>query len=692
MKNYSVENIRNVALLGHGGSGKTSLTEAILLATKVTSRMGKVEDGNTVADFDKEEIARGFTIGCSVVPVESGSIKINFIDTPGYVDFESEMNQGIRVAGGTVIMLDASSGIEVGTEKAWRLSEEAKMPKIIFINKMDKDNINYAQVIADLKEKFGKKIAPFCIPTGLGSDFKGFINAVDMVGREYNGKESVNTEIPGGFEDKIATIREMLTEAVAESDETLMEKYFEGEEFTEAEFNEGLRNGVLCGDVVPVICGSVTEGIGVQTLLEVIHHYFPVPTEVMDGDIHGINPEDGKEIARKLSDKDPFSAYVFKTISDPFVGKISLFKVYSGVAKKDMEVYNPKRDKKEKFTSIFQLRGKEQLQSESIVAGDIAATAKLQDTHTGDTLCDPEHPIQYEAAVIPKPELYMAIEPKSQGDDEKISSALSKLNDEDPAFSLIRNKETKQTLLCGQGSIQISVLTSKLKNNFGVEVELSDPKVSYRETIKGTATVQGKHKKQSGGAGQYGDVHIKFEPCHDEDFVFEEKIFGGAVPKQYIPAVEKGLHESIESGVLAGCPVVNIKATLLDGSYHDVDSSEMAFKIAAHLAFKKGMEEAKPVLLEPIMKVEIFIPEEYMGEIMGDMNRRRGRVLGMESAGYFQKVLAEAPQSEMFSYATDLRSMTQARGYFTMAVERYEEVPAHIAEKVVADLKAEHEH
>ncbi len=691
MKNYSVENIRNVALLGHGGSGKTTLTEAILLATKVTSRMGKIEDGNTVADFDKEEIARGFTIGCSVIPIESEKIKINFIDTPGYVDFESEVHQGIRVAGGTVIMLDASSGIEVGTEKAWRFSQEAGMPKIIFINKMDKENINYEQIITDLKEKFGKKIAPFCIPFETGPNFKGFINAVDMVGREYNGKECVNIDIPAGHEDKIASIREMLTEAVAESDEALMEKYFEGEEFTEDEFNEGLRNGVIAGEVVPVLCGSAVGGIGVQTLLEVINHYFPVPTEVMDGDIPGTNPETGEAIARKLSDKEPFSAYVFKTISDPFVGKISLFKVYSGVAKKDMEVYNPRTDSKEKLAAIFQMRGKEQLQAESVVAGDIAATSKLQHTATGDTLCDKDHVIQYEGAKIPKPELYVAIEPKSQNDDEKISGAMTKLNDEDPAFTLVRSRETKQTLLCGQGSIQVSVLTSKLKNNYGVEVVLSDPKVSYRETIKGTATVQGKHKKQSGGAGQYGDVHIKFEPCHDQDFVFEEEIFGGAVPKQYIPAVEKGLHESIEAGVLAGCPVVNIKATLLDGSYHDVDSSEMAFKIAAHLAFKKGMLEAKPVLLEPIMKVEIFIPEDYMGEIMGDMNRRRGRVLGMESAGYFQKVMAEAPQSEMFSYATDLRSMTQARGYFTMDIERYEEVPAHIAEKVVEELKQEHE-
>ncbi len=690
MKNYSVDKIRNVVLLGHGSSGKTSLTVALLLATKVTSRLGRVEDGNTVSDFDKEEIARGFSIGTSVVPVEWNSHKFNFIDTPGYVDFEGDMLSAIRVAGGAVIMLDASSGVEVGAEKAWRLTE-AKMPKIIFINKMDKENINYEQIIADLKEKFGKRIAPFCVPTATGVEFKGFINAVDMVGREFNGKECVDIPVPKGFDDQIAAMREILTEAVAESDEALMEKFFEGEEFTEKEFSEGLRNGVVAGDIVPVICGSVTQGIGIHTLMNVIIKYFPVPTEVGGGLNKGVHPDTGEEVTRKLSVDEPFSAYVFKTISDAFVGKISLFKVLSGSAKKDMEVLNANKDAKEKFASVFYLRGKEQIATDAVIAGDIGATAKLQNTETGDTLCDRDKPVKYKSAPVPKPELYMSIEPKAKGDEEKISSAMAKLKDEDPSFNLVRNRETKQTLLVGQGSMQVAVLTSKLKTNFGVDVVLGAPKVSYRETIKGTATVQGKHKKQSGGAGQYGDVHIKFEPCYDKEFVFAEEIFGGSVPKQYIPAVEKGLLEAIESGVLAGCPVVNIKATLLDGSYHDVDSSEMAFKIAAHLAFKKGMEEAKPVLLEPIMKIEIFIPESYMGDIMGDMNRRRGRVLGMESEGYFQKVIAEAPQAEMFSYATDLRSMTQARGFFRMEVDRYEEVPPHISEKVVEAIRLEKE-
>lgn len=691
MKNYSVDKIRNVVLLGHGSSGKTTLTEAMLYLTKVTNRMGKVEEGNTVSDFDKEEIARGFTIGTSIVPIEWNGVKLNFIDTPGYVDFEAEVYSGVKVAGGAVIMVDASSGIEVGTEKAWRITEEQNIPKIIFVNKMNRENIDYDTLIQSLKEKFGNKIAPFCIPTATGEGFKGFINAVEMKGRELKGDKCEDVDIPGGFEDEIAKIREMLTESVAESDESLLEKFFEGEEFTDEEFRNGLRNGIISGNVVPVLCGSVDGKIGVETLMNTIVKYFPVPTEVNDGVAKGVNPDDDKEVTRKLSPSEPFSAYVFKTISDAFVGKISLFKVMSGVAKKDMEVLNANKDEKEKLAAVFYMRGKEQINTEEITSGDIGATARLQVTETGNTLCDKDHPIKYEPAEIPKPELFVSIEPKSKGDEEKISSSLAKIKDEDPAFELTRNAETRQTLLIGQGSMQIQVLIAKLKNNFGVDVVLGDPKVSYRETIKGKATVQGKHKKQSGGAGQYGDVHITFEPCYDQDFVFEEKIFGGSVPKQYIPAVEKGLIEAKETGVLAGCPVVNFKATLIDGSYHDVDSNEMAFKIAASLAFKKGMEEAKPVLLEPIMKVEIFIPEDYMGDIMGDMNRRRGRILGMEPARGMQKVMAEAPQSEMFSYATDLRSMTQARGRFTMEVDRYEEVPPHIADKVVETLKQEKE-
>ncbi|SHJ89737.1 elongation factor G [Paramaledivibacter caminithermalis] len=689
MKNYKVDKIRNVALLGHGGSGKTTLTEAMLYTTGVIKRMGKVEDGNTVSDFDKEEISRQFSIGTSVIPIEWNNSKYNILDTPGYFDFSGEVISALRVAGGAIIMVDATSGVEVGTEKAWKYTEERKMPKIIFINKMDKENVNYDKLIKGLRDAFGKKIAPFAIPIGEGVDFKGFVNVVDMIGREYNGKECVNVDVPAGMEDKIAPIREMLIESVAESDEELLEKYFEGEEFTTEEIHEGLRKGVLAGDVVPVLVGSVVNNIGIHTLFEMTSDYMPTPKDMHNGEYEGVSPDNDEVIIRKVDEKEPFSALVFKTIVDPFVGKISLFKVYSGKLTKDMEVLNANKDEKEKIGSLFMLRGKNQLECDSIVAGDIGAIAKLQYTETGDTLCDKSAPIKYHGIKFPEPCLFLAVEPKSKGDEEKIGTSLHRLTEEDPTFVVERNKETKQLLIGGQGNMQLTVITNKMKNNFGVEVDLVDPKIAFRETIKGTSSVQGKHKKQSGGAGQYGDVHIRFEPS-TEEFEFAEEIFGGSVPKQYIPAVEKGLRESMEKGVLAGFPVVNVKATLFDGSYHSVDSSEMAFKIAASLAFKKGIEKANPVLLEPIMHVEVLIPEEYMGDIMGDMNKRRGRILGMEPTGDgYQRVIAEAPQAEMFKYAPDLRSMTQARGSFTMKFERYDEVPAHLAQKIIEAAKQE---
>ncbi|MTI48380.1 elongation factor G [Sporosalibacterium faouarense] len=686
MKNYGTDQIRNVALLGHGGSGKTTLTEAMLFLTGVTKRMGKVESGSTVSDFDKEEIAHQFSIRATNIPVEWNKSKYNMIDTPGYFDFVGEAFSALRIAGGAIILVDASSGVEVGTEKAWNYTEERNIPKIIFVNKMDKENVNFDKIINQLRDKFGKKIAPFCIPMGVADDFKGFVNVVDLKGREFNGKECVDVSVPEELEHTIEPIREMLIESVAESDEKLLEKYFEGEEFTTEEIHEGLRKGVVNNEVVPVLVGSATKGVGIQSLLDMVFDYLPTPKDM--GDFEGINPETEEKIIRKADENEPFSALVFKTIVDPFVGKLSLFKVCSGSMSKDLEVLNPNKDETEKISNLFLLRGKEQVEVGKIVAGDVGATAKLQYTETGDTLCDMDNPIQYEGIKYPKPCLYMAIEPKSRGDEEKIGTSLHKLVDEDPTFTTERNSETKQLLIGGQGNMQLTIIKDKLKNAFGVEVELFDPKIAYRETIKGRADVQGKHKKQSGGAGQYGDVHIRFEPS-TEDFEFGEEIFGGSVPKQYIPAVEKGLRESIEKGVLAGFPVVKLKATLHDGSYHPVDSSEMAFKIAASVAFKKGLKEAKPALLEPIMNVEILIPDDYMGDIMGDMNKRRGRILGMEpQKGGMQLVKAEAPQAEMFKYAIDLKSMTQARGSFTMEFARYDEVPGQIAEKVIATANA----
>jgi len=683
MKTYQTEQIRNIALIGHGSCGKTTLTEAILFATGVTTRQGRVDDGNTVSDFNKEEIARKVSIGTSVIPIEYDNIKINFVDTPGYFDFVGEVYGALRASESVLILVDASAGVEVGTEKSWKYAEEYNLPRAIYVNKMDKENVEFNKVLDAISNQFGNKVVPFTLPIGEGVGFKGIVDVIEEVAYEYNGKNSKKVDIPAELHSEIESIKDSLMEKVAETDEELMEKYFEGEAFTQEEIRKGIKAAIRNRDLIPVIIGSAEKTMGMDVLLNFIKNYMPNPAEI--GSVVGYKDEE--KVERKLDAKEPFSALVFKTIVDPFVGKLSIFKVLSGKITKDQEIYNSSKDENEKLGGLFVLRGKNQIEVSEIVAGDIGATSKLQYTQTGNTLCDKFNTIVYDKINYPKPTLYLAVEPKAKGDEEKISAALSRLTDEDPTFVVERNAETKQLLIGGQGNMQLAVIIDKLKNQFGVEVNLTKPKVAYRETIKGTASVQGKHKKQSGGAGQYGDVHIRFEPS-EKDFEFAEEVFGGAVPKNFFPAVEKGLRESLEHGVLAGYPVVNIKATLFDGSYHPVDSNEMAFKIAASLAFKKGMEQAKPVLLEPIMRVEILIPEEYMGDVMGDMNKRRGRILGMEPQGDgTQLVIAEAPQAELFEYAIDLRSMTQARGSFTMEFLRYEEVPANIAEKIIEEAK-----
>ncbi|MCD5414557.1 MAG: elongation factor G [Clostridiales bacterium] len=689
MKVYESEKIRNIALLGHGGSGKTSIAEAALYTVGEITRMGRTEDGNTVADFDKEEIARSISIGTSIIPVEWKDHKINFIDTPGYFDFIGEVQSSVKVAGGLVIVVGATSGIEVGTEKAWEFAMEKKKPTIIFINKMDRENSNFDKVLTELRDKFGKKIAPFQIPMGEKEDFIGNVNIVRMVAREYKDTDCVDVPIPENLKEQALAIRELLIESVAESDEELMEKYFDGIEFTQEETIEGLRKGVISGDIVPVICGSGANNIGIHTLLNMINDYSPSPKDMPPKT--GVNPDTEEEEERTLEDNQPFSAQIFKTIADPYVGKISIIKVISGKMVADMEVLNSTKGKKEKISTPFLLRGKKQIEVKEVLAGDIAAVAKMQSANTGDTLCSPSSPIVYSKISFIKPQLYLAVDPKSKGDEEKIGSGLNRLAEEDPSFAYERNAETKQTIIKGQGELHIKVIVSKLKNKYGTEVELSDAMVPYRETIRGKADVQGKHKKQSGGAGQYGDVKMIFEPS-PKGFEFAVKVVGGSVPKAYIPAVEKGIIESLEKGVLAGYPVVNIKATLYDGSYHDVDSSELAFKIAASVAFKKGIKEAKPVLLEPIVEVKVLIPDDYMGDIMGDLNKRRGRIIGMEpQTNGKQLVMAEVPQAEMFKYANDLRSMTQARGSFEMEFTKYEEVPHILSEKIVAAAQEEKE-
>ena len=645
MKGYNSDSIRNVALLGHGGCGKTTFLEAALLATGVINRLGRVEDGNTVSDYDKMEIEKGYSIGLSIVPVEYNKVKINFLDTPGFFDFVGEVNSALRAAEAALIMVDASSGVQVGTEKAWNSCKQFNIPKIFVITKTDKENVDVDKTVEDLKAKFG-------------------ISVVTLDDRDA------------------------LNEAIAETDEALLDKFFGGEEFTEEEFNQGLAKGIASGSIAPVISCSSLKGQGIKEVMDNVIKFVPkakdhAPYQAFDAN--------DNEIEVKCDENGKLAGFVFKTIADPFLGKINLIKVISGKFSQGFEVYNSRAEKTEKLGSLFYLRGKTQGEAGTALAGDIIAAAKLQLTQTGDTLCEKAHIIKFPRVEFPQPSLFIAVEPSSKGDEEKVSSGLSKLMEEDPSFVLERNIETHQTLLGGQGEQQLGVITAKLKDKFGVDVHTVPRRIAYRETIKGKSDVQGKHKKQSGGAGQYGDVHIKFAPS-EQEFEFAEELFGGSVPKNYVPAVEKGLRECMDKGPLAGCKVVNVKAILYDGSYHDVDSNEMAFKIAAALAFKKGIVEAKPCLLEPVMRLEIFVQDEYMGDVMGDMNKRRGKILGMEpQASGGQKLIAEAPQAELFDYSVALRSMTQARGSFTMAFERYEEVPAHLAEKIIADYKSDEE-
>jgi hypothetical protein len=651
MKGYTSETIRNVALLGHGGCGKTTFLESALYETGVIKKLGKVEDGNTVSDYDKMEVEKGYSINTSVVPIEWKGSKINFIDTPGYFDFIGEVNAALRAAEAAVIMVDAGSGIQVGTEAAWNACERYSMPRFISITKRDKDEFDFYKTFDELKAKFGNKLVPLSWPLS-------------------------------------AEIDDELKEAIAESDEELMEKYFDGEEFTDEEIKKGMVKGISEGNIVPVCSSAFQLGHGVEGLLDLLLEY--VPTPLQHGPYRGFN--DKNEPVERISVTDaPMSAFVFKTIVDPFVGKISVMKVITGKINSGTEVYNERIGKTEKLGKLFFLRGKEQLELNYAEAGDIVAVAKLQNTKSGDTLCDKSDVIRYLPLDFPSPTFYIAIEALDKNDDEKMGVGLARLREEDPSFVVERNSETHQTLLGGQGDIQLGIILAKLKDRFGVSVKTVPQKIAYRETIKGSSDVQGKHKKQSGGAGQYGDVHIRFSPS-DKEFEFSEELFGGSIPKNYVPAVEKGLIESLERGPLAGCKVVNIKAVLYDGSYHDVDSNEVSFKIAASLAFKKGIVEANPCLLEPIMHVEITVPDEYMGDVIGDMNKRRGKILGMEplpNGG--QKVVAEAPQAELFDYALGLRSMTQGRGVFEMKFVRYEELPKHLAEKIIAQHAAENE-
>jgi len=686
---YEGKNIRNVGIVGHGGSGKTSLVSAILFDTGATNRLGRVDDGNAPTDYDEDEIERKITIATKLAFCEWNKNKINMLDTPGFGNFIQEARGALRVADAAVVVVDAVSGVMVQTEKSWGYAEEFQLPRLVVINRMDRDTASFERSLESVQQSLGRMCVPIQIPLGEERAFKGVVDLLQMKAHVYqtdgSGK-STESAIPADFTARAQEYRDKLVEAVAESDEKLMEKFFDSGSLTDEELVGGLKKQVGEGKIYPVLYSSATGNIGIQPLLNSILNL--LPDAVSHGSVTGQDTH-GKEIQRKISDSEPFSAFVFKTFSDPFTGRISLFRVFSGTLTTELQPFNVNKSVTERFGSIVLLQGKTQVPVPKLHAGDIAAVAKLKETQTADTLADKAHPIIYSGVKWVEPVIAFAIEPKSRGDEDKISTAIHKLMDEDLGLRYVREPQTKEFLLSGQGQMHVEMAVARLKKRYGVEVLLHPPKVPYRETIKGRADVQGKHKKQSGGHGQYGDCKIKMEPLpRGGDFEFVNEIFGGAIPRNFIPAVEKGIQESRQKGVLAGFPTVDFRVILYDGSYHDVDSSEMAFKIAGSLAFKKGMREAKPILLEPVMNVEVHGPEEFAGDLMGDLNSRRGRVQGMEVRGHTTIIKAQVPLAEMLSYASDLTSKTGARGSYTMEFSHYDEVPGHLADKVIANAKA----
>ncbi|MDU7497196.1 elongation factor G [Sneathia sanguinegens] len=656
MRVYDVLNIRNIAILGQTGAGKSNFIESLEFTAGLTN---KISNPNDEIKISKTTMLN---------TIEYQNTKYNFLDVPGYIDFSGEMKSALTAANCAIIVVDATSDLSIGTELAFEATDEKKLPKFIFINKIDSEKADFDKIIHQLKEKFGKRIAPFHIPWGKGESFKGHINIVDLYAREYNGKTCDDAKLPEGI--YYTEIRDMLLEAVAETDENLMDKYFAGEEFSTEEIHRGLRQGVIDGTLVPVICGSSYKNIGLHTTFDMIKEYMPSPLD----DENIINNKD-------------FIAQIFKTVIDPFLGVLSYAKVLSGEIKQETEVYNINKNKEEKIGKIYTWSHENLIELPKAIVGDIVVFSKLTHTKNSDTLSTNPKILALDEIAFPKEQMLIAIVPENKADEDKISTALHKLRDEDSTFYWRRDTETKQTILGVQGEMHANKIIEKLKKKYGVKVIVTKLKVPYKETILGSSDVQGKYKKQSGGHGQYGDVKIKFSPCK-EHFEFEEEIVGGVVPKSYIPAVEKGLIEAMKEGVLANYPVTGIKAVLYDGSYHEVDSSEMAFKVAASLAFKKGMLEAKPILLEPIMELKITIPEEYVGDIMGDISKKRGRVLGMESLeNKKQMLIAKAPMSETFKYINDLKAMTQGRGKFEMTFSNYEEVPQELATKIIEDRK-----
>jgi len=673
---FEVGSIRNVALVAHGGAGKTSLAEAMLFTAGSIDRLGSVAEGTTTTDFEPEEIQRKITITSSLAFLDWANHRVNILDTPGFINFIEDARAALRVADGAVVIVSALSGVKGETEKLWRYADDYKMPRLVFVNKMDRESASFQRALSDLERIFGKEAVPLSIPIGEGTGFKGVFDLIEM-------KPVDSSETPEGVDE----YRKKLIEKAAESDDSVLEKYLEGGELTPEELRAGLRKGSLEGKYIPVLCGSAVKNIGTSLLLNAIALCLASPLDMSEiNPIKGKNPKSNNLVERKPDPKEPLSLFVFKTIADPFAGKLSLFRVYSGTLRADSTVFNSVTGAKERIGQVFYLLGKKQVPTQSVGPGEIAVCAKLKETNTGDTLCDEANPIVLERVKFSEPMISYAIEPKSRGDEEKVSSALHRILDEDPTLRFHRDEETKEMLLSGMGQMHLEVTLERLKRKFGVEVIMKSPKIPYRETIKGHAKVQGKYKKQSGGRGQYGDCWIEVEPLpRGGGFEFVDKIVGGAIPRQYIPAVEKGIVDAMKEGVIAGYPMIDVKVTLFDGSYHEVDSSEMAFKIAGSLAIKKAALEAKPTILEPIMKVEVVVPDESLGAVIGDLNSKRGKVQGMEPTGQNQRVTALVPMAEMLTYANQLHSLTSGRGTYTMEFSHYEEVPGHIAQKLIAE-------
>ena len=686
MKDYRTGNIRNIAVVGHGGEGKTTLVEALLYATGTIDRQGRVEDGSTTTDYDPEETRRGISISAAMAPLEYKDVKINLIDVPGYFDFAGEMMGPLTVAEGALITVGAVSGLNVGAEKAWAQCDKMGTARMIVINQMDRENANFEKALTTITDKYGTHIAPIEVPIVEKGQFVGVVCVLENKAYTGEGKTLKEVPIPDSVKDEVEHAREQIMEAAAGADDELMEKFFENMELSPEDTMKGLRKGILEGTVVPVVCCSSLTRVGLAKLLDNIIDLMPSPE---GRTLVGVNPKTGDPVERVCAEDQPFSARVFKTLADPYVGRLSLIKVTSGVLTGDTALYNVNAEKAEKAGTIYIQRGKKQTTTQKVVAGDICALAKLQSVNTGHTLCDANNPVRFDEIVFPLPCISMAVYAKKAGDEDKVFSGLARLQEEDPTIRISKDADTTESILSGLGELHIEVVSKKLASKFGAECVLQDPKIPYRETIRKKIDVQGRHKKQTGGHGQFGDVWIEFRPNDDPSdpgFHFEDAVVGGVVPRNFIPAVEKGLLDNIKKGVLAGFPVVGMTAKLHDGSYHPVDSSEMAFKTAARIAFKK-LVDASPVLLEPIYHVEVLVPDEYMGDIIGDMNKRRGRIMGMNQVDGQQQVVAEVPQAEMFKYATDLRSMTQARGSFTMRFERYEEVPASDAKKIIENAK-----